>query len=124
MFLFITSREKSIIELIIKTAGKHTALTLATFLNVSVRTVHRDLKAIESILKKFDLELIRTQDEGLMIEGKNEQIFRLIQELMKIKTTDQSPQERKLILLILLLEEGDSFKLQTLAKDLEVSITT
>lgn len=124
MFLFITSREKSIIELIIKTAGKHTALTLATFLNVSVRTVHRDLKAIESILEKFDLKLIRTQDEGLMIEGKNEQIFRLIQELMKIKTTDQSPQERKLILLILLLEEGDSFKLQTLAKDLEVSITT
>ncbi|MEH7135774.1 HTH domain-containing protein, partial [Priestia megaterium] len=106
MFLFITSREKSIIELIIKTAGKHTALTLAIFLNVSVRTVHRDLKAIESILKKFDLELIRTQDEGLMIEGKNEQIFRLIEELMKIKTTDQSPQERKLILLILLLEEG------------------
>ena len=93
-------------------------------MNVSVRTVHRDLKAIESILEKFDLKLIRTQDEGLMIEGKNEQIFRLIQELMKIKTTDQSPQERKLIFLILLLEEGDSFKLQTLAKDLEVSITT
>ena len=124
MFLFITSREKSIIELIIKPGRKHTALSISTFLSVSVRTIHRDLKAIESTLKKFDLRLVRTQDEGLMIEGKNEQVFRLIQEMLKIKTTDQSPQERKLILLILLLEEGDSFKLPSLAKDLGVSITT
>ncbi|MDM8150081.1 BglG family transcription antiterminator [Priestia megaterium] len=124
MFLFITSREKSIIELIIKSGRKHTTISLSTFLNVSARTIHRDLKAIESIIEKFDLRLVRTQDEGLMIEGKNEHIFRLIQELMKIKPTDQSPQERKLILLILLLEEGDSFKSQILAKDLGVSITT
>ncbi|MGG0481362.1 BglG family transcription antiterminator [Priestia megaterium] len=124
MFLFITSREKSIIELIIKPGRKHTAHSISTFLNVSVRTIQRDLKAIESTLKRFNLRLVRTQDEGLMIEGKNEQIFRLIQELMKVKTTDQSPQERKLILLILLLEEGDSFKSQILAKHLGVSITT
>ncbi|PFJ49542.1 sugar transporter [Priestia megaterium] len=124
MFLFITSREKSIIELIIKPGRKHTALSIATFLNVSVRTIHRDLKAIESTLEKFDLRIVRTQDEGLMIKGKNEHIFRLIQELMKIKSTNQSPQERKLILLIILLEEGDLFKLKTLAKELGVSITT
>ncbi|MGG3586124.1 PRD domain-containing protein [Priestia megaterium] len=124
MFLFITSREKSIIELIIEPGRKHTALSIATFLNVSVRTIHRDLKAIESTLEKFDLRIVRIQDEGLMIEGKNEHIFRLIQELMKIKSTNQSPQERKLILLILLLEEEDLFKLKTLAKELGVSITT
>ncbi|MBV6738148.1 BglG family transcription antiterminator [Priestia megaterium] len=124
MFLFITSRVKSIIELIIKPGRKHTTISLSTFLNVSARTIHRDLKVIESTFEKFDLRLVRTQDEGLMIEGKNEHIFRLIQELKKIKPTDQSPQERKLILLILLLEEEDSFKSQALAKDLEVSITT
>lgn len=123
MHVFITSREKTIIELIIKTSEKHTALSIASFLKVSARTVHRDLKAIESLLKQFNLQLVRTQDEGLIISGKDEQIFKLIQELMKVQPTDQSPKERKLLLVIKLLEEA-SFKLQTLAKDLGVSITT
>ncbi|NEU36184.1 sugar transporter, partial [bacterium LRH843] len=79
----------------------------------------RDLKAIESLLKQFNLQLVRTQDEGLIISGKDEQIFKLIQELMKVQPTDQSPKERKLLLVIKLLEEA-SFKLQTLAKDLGV----
>ncbi|WP_430488045.1 BglG family transcription antiterminator [Priestia flexa] len=123
MHVFITSREKNIIELIIKTSGKHTALSIASFLKVSARTVHRDLKTIESLLKQFNLQLVRTPDEGLIISGKDEQIFKLIQELMKVQPTDQSPKERKLLLVIKLLEEA-SFKLQTLAKDLGVSITT
>ncbi|MFD0051849.1 BglG family transcription antiterminator [Actinomycetes bacterium NPDC127524] len=122
--MFITSREKAIIELIIKTSGKHTALSMASFLNVSVRTIHRDLKMIETTLSHFDLKLIRNNNDGLVIEGKNEQIFRLIQKLLEVRPVDHTPQERKLNLLILLLHEGKSFKIQSLASQLAVSVST
>lgn len=122
--MFITSREKAIIDLIIKTSGKHTVTSIATYLNVSVRTIHRDLKAIEKILKQFHLKLMRATNDGLSIDGKNEHVFRLIQKLLDVKPTDQTPKERKLQLLIVLLEEGESFKIQSLASQLGVSMTT
>ncbi len=121
--MFITSREKAIIELIIKTSGKHTALSIATFLHVSVRTIQRDLKAAEKVLQKFELQLTRNTNDGLIIEGKNEHIFRLIQHLMGSHPIDQTPEERKLLLLLAMLEE-ESYKLQSLAVQLGVSITT
>ncbi|WP_330501495.1 BglG family transcription antiterminator [Peribacillus frigoritolerans] len=121
--MYITSREKSIIELIIKTSGKHTALSIATQLNVSVRTVQRDLKSIEKILQSFELHLTRNIHEGLSIDGKNEQVFRLVQHLMGNHPIDQTPQERKLHLLLALLQE-ESYKTQVLAGDLGISITT
>jgi mannitol operon transcriptional antiterminator len=122
--MFITSREKSIIELIVKTSGKHTVYSLSSFLNVSGRTVQRNLKSIESILKQYHLELKRTANEGLFIDGKNEHIYRLIQNLADVNPTDETPEERKLHLLIILLHEGPSFKKQVLANQLGTSVTT
>ncbi|OXS63796.1 BglG family transcriptional antiterminator [Bacillus sp. V-88] len=122
--MFITSREKSIIELIVKTSGKHTVYSLSAFLNVSGRTVQRNLKSIESILKQYHLELKRTANEGLFIDGKNEHIYRLIQNLADVSPTDETPEERKLNLLIILLHEGPSFKKQVLASQLGISVTT
>lgn len=121
--MHITSREKAIIELIIKTSGKHSALSIASSLNVSARTVQRDLKAVEKILQEFGLLLTRNMDQGLVIEGKNEQIFRLIQHLARSEPIDQPSQEKKLRLLLALLEE-QWFKIQALASHLGVSSAT
>ncbi|MDQ0202017.1 BglG family transcription antiterminator [Neobacillus ginsengisoli] len=121
--MFITSREKTIIELIIKTSGKHTASSIAAYLNVSVRTIQRDLKSVEKILKSFELQLARNSNKGLIIDGKNEQVFRLIQHLLDVETIDQPPQEKKLQLLLALLQE-EAFKIQALSVYLGVSIST
>ncbi|RFU71486.1 PRD domain-containing protein [Peribacillus saganii] len=121
--MYITTREKAIIELIIKTSGKHTALSIASSLNVSARTVQRDLKAVEKIIQQFDLRLTRNINQGLVIEGKNEQIFRLIQHLTSSEAVDQPPQERKLRLLLAILEE-DLYKIQGLASHLGISTAT
>lgn len=121
--MYITSREKAIIELIIKTSGKHTALSIASSLNVSARTVQRDLKSVERIIQQFDLELTRNSNQGLVIEGKNEQIFRLIQYLTSTELIDQPAQERKLRLLLAILEE-DLYKTQVLANYLGISAAT
>lgn len=121
--MYITSREKAIIESIIKTSGKHTALSIASSLNVSARTIQRDLKAVEKIVSEFDLKLTRNVNQGLAIEGKNEQIFRLIQHLTSSEPVDQPPQEKKLRLLIAILEE-DLYKTQVLASYLGISTAT
>ncbi|MFA9458144.1 BglG family transcription antiterminator [Halalkalibacter sp. AB-rgal2] len=122
--MFITSREKMIIDLIVKTSGKHTVHSLSTFLEVSARTVQRDLKSIEKLLKPFELELKRTATEGLFIDGKNEQIYRLIQRLTGVNPTDITPEQRKLQLLIMLLHDGPTFKKQVLARQLGISGAT
>ncbi|TYS14856.1 PRD domain-containing protein [Rossellomorea vietnamensis] len=122
--MFITSREKSIIDLIIRTSGKHTVSTLSDYLHVSGRTIQRNLKSVEKILNEHDLELKRTTSEGLFIDGRNEQIFRLIQKLTDIVPTDETPLERKLHLLITLLDEGPYFKKQVLANQLGISTAT
>ncbi|WP_264737544.1 BglG family transcription antiterminator [Cytobacillus firmus] len=121
--MYITSREKAIIESIIKTSGKHTALSIASSLNVSARTIQRDLKAVEKIVSEFELKLTRNLNQGLAIEGKNEQIFRLIQHLTSSEPIDQPPQEKKLRLLIAILEE-DLYKTQVLASYLGISTAT
>lgn len=121
--MYITSREKAIIELIIKTSGKHTALSIASSLNVSARTIQRDLKAVEKIVSEFGLTLTRNVNQGLVIEGKNEQIFRLIQHLTSSEPIDELPQEKKLRLLLAILEE-DVYKTQVLAGYLGISTAT
>lgn len=123
MAMHITSREKAIIELIIKTSGKHTALSISSSLHVSARTIQRDLKAVEKILAHYDLKLSRNKNEGLVIEGKNEQIFRLVQHLTSSDPIDETPQERKLRLLLAILNE-DMYKTQLLANYLGVSTAT
>ncbi|RIW32760.1 PRD domain-containing protein [Bacillus salacetis] len=122
--MLITSREKSIIDVIIRTSGKHTVSTLADYLNVSGRTVQRNLKSVEKILKEYNLELKRTTSDGLFIDGTNEHIYKLIQKLADIVPTDETPEERKLSLLIILLHEGPYFKKQVLASQLGISPAT
>ncbi|KAB8139386.1 BglG family transcription antiterminator [Gracilibacillus oryzae] len=122
--MFITSREKSIIDSIIKTSGKHTPQSLASYLHVSVRTVQRDLKTVDNILKPFELKLDRTPNDGLIINGTNERIYKLIQQLAQVHPTDETAEEKKLQLLIILLSEGNYSKTQILAKELGVSVTT
>lgn len=122
--MFITSREKAIIEYMMKTSGLHTAQSISRFLNVSVRTVNRDLKTIEHLLNRFNLKLQRASGHGLEVAGNNENIFRLMQELAKVKPTDLPAEERKLLILIRLFHENESVKVITLANELNTSITT
>lgn len=122
--MFITFREKSIIELIVRTSGKHTVHSLSSYLGVSARTIQRDLKSVGKMLQQFELTVERTADEGLFIAGKNEQIYRLIQNLMTASPADETPEERKLKLLVILLHEGPFFKRQMLASRLGISTAT
>lgn len=122
--MFITNREKAILELLIKTGGRHTSLSIATYLQVSVRTVHRDLKKIEHMLEDFGLKLEQKENNSLHIDGSDESVFRLVQALSQVEPLDLSVKERKLLLLLNLMQSHDSIKTGPLAKDLGISVTT
>jgi mannitol operon transcriptional antiterminator len=122
--MFMTNREKAILELLIKTSGKHSSLSIATYLQVSVRTVHRDLKNVEKILQPLGLRLIQNEDKSLQIQGPDRAVFELVQKLSKIKPVDLSAKERKLLLFLKLFEANEPLKTGPLAKDLNSSSTT
>lgn len=120
--MMMTSREKAIIDLMVKKGGKHSISSIAEFLHVSTRTIQRDLKSIEKILKKFDLSV--ENDNGLTILGTNNNFYRLIQELNKINPIDFSLEERRLLAYTKLLDAEGPIKLPSLANELGISITT
>lgn len=123
-WMFITFREKSIIESVVRMSAKHTVHSLAAYLDVSARTIQRDLKSVEKLLKQYGLALKRTAAEGLFIEGNDDQVYRLIQSLAAADPADETADEKKLRLLIILLEEGPFFKKQILSSQLGISTTT
>ncbi|MCU9602372.1 BglG family transcription antiterminator [Pallidibacillus thermolactis] len=120
--MIITAREKSIIELILKKSGFHTVSSIANYLQVSKRTIQRDLRNIEKLLKQFDLSI--ENESGLSINGTYQNIYRLIQTITTIKPFDYSLEERRLLELIKLFDANEPIKLAPFSKDLGVSITT
>nr|WP_186324806.1 BglG family transcription antiterminator [Paenibacillus bovis] len=120
--MIMTSREKAIIDLMVKKGGKHSISSIADFLHVSTRTIQRDLKGVEKILKQFELSV--ENNNGLTIVGTNHNFYRLIQELNKINPIDLSLEARRLLAYIKLLDADGPIKLPSLANDLGISITT
>ncbi|MFC4712891.1 BglG family transcription antiterminator [Planococcus dechangensis] len=105
-------------------SAKHTVHSLATYLDVSARTIQRDLKSVEKLLAGFGLAIQRNAADGLYIEGNNEQVYRLMQSLASSSPAEETAEEKKLRLLVILLTEGSFFKKQVLSNQLGISTTT
>lgn len=122
--MFLTNREKAIIELLLKTSGRHTTLSIASYLQVSVRTVIRDLKKIEKTLDPFGLRLEQAKNNSLRITGPDQSVYKLVQKLSTIQPLDLSTKERRLLLLLEAMRQNEPIKIGPLAKDLGISATT
>ncbi|GCF94175.1 hypothetical protein NRIC_20660 [Enterococcus florum] len=123
--MYLSTRESSILTILLTSRNKHTVQDISDRLNVNERTVYRELKNIKATLKKFQLELVSIPSEGLEIQGKPENLSALKQAFQK-QTIHQilSVTERvDLVTLILLLEE-DFTKMQAIAAELLVSLST
>ncbi|WP_342043536.1 HTH domain-containing protein [Bacillus sp. OTU2372] len=55
--MYISARERQILEILLKTTDETTVKDLADLIGVSGRTIHRDLKNIEDILDEYNLTL-------------------------------------------------------------------
>jgi mannitol operon transcriptional antiterminator len=122
--MYISARERKILDLLLAHEQGMTVSELAKELNVSNRTVHRDLKGVERILKEFHLELIKKSGFGIQIVGDEHNKKELQMYLFHLSQTEYTPEERQTIVLINLLESTEPVKLLSLASDLNVTVAT
>ena len=123
IFLYIQGRERKIIEILLNT-NTIPIKELAQTLDVSVRTIHRDLKNVEEILNKFQLTLNKKSGIGINIDGLDEQKERLKMMLLNSHLTDYTPEERQAIIFAQLLNTNGPIKLFSLANELNVTTAT
>jgi len=122
--LYISGRERKIIEILLEANQVVTVKELADQLRVSSRTIHRDLKNVEEILTAYHLRLFRKSGSGLEVLGEIADLEALKLRLRYVKNTDYRPEERQAIILLTLLRANEPLKLFHLASELQVTIAT
>ncbi|OYD09865.1 BglG family transcription antiterminator [Paludifilum halophilum] len=122
--MYVSSRERNIIRLLIKEEEALTVQQIADHLRVSPRTVHRDLKGLDQVLARFGLKLNRQAGIGVSIEGEMADKQALWSAVSRLSFSEYTPEERKAYLLSSLLESSEPLKLTSLARELKVTPAT
>ena len=121
--MLLSTREKEIIEILIKYHGQYvTIYDIAQQLAVSSRTIHRELKQIESYLSTFSILLERANKKGIRLSGEANNIRRLKEAVTTQQTLDLSIEEQKVIILYALIQTKHAIKQFSLAHEIGVSI--
>lgn len=123
--MFLSTREKEIIEMLIKYHGQYvTIYDIAQNLAVSSRTIHRELKSIESFLSNFDIALERVTKKGIQLNTSEGALSSLKHALLHENTIDLSQEEQKVIILYALIQSDTPIKQYGLAQEIGVSNQT
>ncbi|MGD6944303.1 BglG family transcription antiterminator [Cytobacillus gottheilii] len=122
--MYISARERKILELLLLQPGETTVKEIAKELEVSSRTIHRDLKGVEEILKEYGLELNKKSGIGIAVNGEEEKKEMLRLFLFNLSHNEYTPEERQTMILSALLDAAEPVKLVSLANDLNVTIAT
>ncbi|WP_312109225.1 BglG family transcription antiterminator [Brevibacillus reuszeri] len=120
----VSSRQRSIIEVLMQEQKGATVGFIAEHIGVSARTIHRELEAVEELLAEYGMKLMRKAGAGVEIVGTEEQKQSLRTSVLHQTTTQFTAQERKVIILCSLLEASEPVKLISLAIDLKVTTAT
>lgn len=121
--LYISKREKEIIEVLLEQKNGVTVDYLSDELKVSNRTIYRELSSLESTLAKYQIKLIREADIGYRLVGKPA-LFKELQHQLSASPEELTAQQRQSTLVIKLLMQEKEVKMESLAMDLQVSIST
>lgn len=123
--MLISDRSKEIIEILMNANGPLTVSALAKKLNVTERTIYRQIPEVTQIMESYDLTLDNSSGKGFMIFGSLYNIKRLSSAFEEVKSEQNySSKERVDIILLTLLNEDDYIKTQSLAIDMNTSSQT
>lgn len=120
----ITKRQRDIVEYLLEQSKEVTAGEIATKINVSTRTVHRELGAVEHWLATHEVKLEKKSGIGICIDADPAQLVCLRKQLLYTNPDEYSAEERKIVVLCMLLDTREPIKLLALASDLKVTVTT
>ncbi|MED3795034.1 BglG family transcription antiterminator [Niallia alba] len=123
--MIISARERIILQILLENIEEEMTIKgIAEHVNVSERTIHRDLKNIEDILEGFHLKLNKKAGVGVKIIGNPNDIYQLRVSILKQDYVEYTPDERILVALCTLLDHQEPIKLFSLAKELGVTTAT
>jgi len=120
----ITRRQREIVEFLLEHPHEVTAGDIAVAVKVSTRTVHRELQMIEQWLEPLGMRLEKKSGTGVRIDPCSDDLAVLRQQLELNEYVEFTPEERKLFMLCILLDESEPVKLLALASDLKVTVST
>lgn len=120
----LSAREIRLIEVLLRNPQGLTVGGIADRLNVSARTVHRDLQPVSDFLGSHDLTLVRQSGRGVSVEGTAEAREQALESLRETGPTALGPEDRQRSLLSTLLAANRPIKLRALASGLKVAIGT
>ncbi|MCY8973227.1 BglG family transcription antiterminator [Bacillus atrophaeus] len=121
--MYMTAREQKLMKHLLSQSRYVTVNEMAEAMQVSTRTIHRELKSIKPIMQRYNLTLDKQPGKGLKMVGSMEDKQKLLTDLSH-EQHEYSADERKLLILCSLLESQEPIKLYTLAKDLQVTNAT
>ena len=122
--MIITPRTKEILLLLIENVNSYISVNeIANNLNVTNRTVYRQLEEVYDVIENFDLEITNTAGKGMKLSGS-------VEELEKInslfESNDQiyevSTEDRINSIVFHLLHEQEFIKAEYFSEILNVSI--
>ncbi len=122
--MYISARERKILETLLTADRETTLQEIADDLDVSVRTVQRDIKGAEALLRKFGILLDKKPGNGLKTTGTDNRKRQLLQVISEAIHTDYTSEERQAFILSILLRSTEPIKQHTLANELKVAGAT
>lgn len=120
----IPLRHHLILDHLLELNADVTVQDLAKVLNISVRTVRRDLPEVEGLLHPYDLFLQKRAGAGLRLMGNATDRELLRRDLSAAPIASARPSDRQAWLACALLATTEPIKLHALASSLGITITT
>lgn len=120
----ISSRQRMILDILLAKEQGITIKEIADEVEVSTRTVHRELDEIEQLLGTYQLKLVKRAGVGVQVDGDSASKDELRLSLINLTTLDFTADERKILILCFLLSSTEPVKLVSLAYDLKVTPAT
>lgn len=121
--MYLSARARIILEKILSKKQDLSVSELAHWLNVSERTVRRDLEEVRQTLAQFELVLDK-KGSRLSVTGADENRETILRTLLQNGKHEFTPFERKQQLLQILLKKTEPVKLVSLAYELGVTVST
>ncbi|MBC1435668.1 transcription antiterminator [Listeria rocourtiae] len=121
--MYISARTRLILEQLLMSHEPVATADLAEYMDVSERTIRRDLKEVEAVLGSYQLALER-KDAKISVFGSESSRQDFKWQLLDLSYNEFTPMERQQFILKTLLKENEPVKLIVLANDLNVTIST
>ncbi|WP_235420679.1 BglG family transcription antiterminator [Jeotgalibacillus alimentarius] len=118
----MTGRERKMLHILLTAQHQYTTLAeLADHLQVSQRTIQRELQKIEDICAHFNVTLDKQAGRGMRLTGDSAGFGKLESALLQVPSSELDPGERKILLLHYLMKQDTVIKQIELANEFQMT---